>query len=39
MSGEYKTGILVGLLVGVGVYFLLVNWILPVMSKWTWVYT
>jgi hypothetical protein len=39
MSQQYKTGIAVGILVGVGVYFLLITWVLPVMSKLTWVYT
>ncbi len=39
MSGEYKKGIIVGILVGAGIYFLLITWILPVMSKWTWMYT
>lgn len=39
MSAEYKAGIAVGILLGIGLYFFLITWILPTMSKWTWIYT
>jgi len=39
MSSQYKAGIAVGILIGIGLYFLLITWILPVMSKWKWIYT
>ena len=38
MNTQYQTGIAVGILVGIGVYFLLV-WALPIMGKWTWLFT
>jgi len=38
MSAQYKTGIAAGILIGVGVYALLI-WALPIMGKWTWMFT
>jgi hypothetical protein len=38
MSGQYKIGIGVGILLGIFIYFLTI-WLLPVLGKLTWVFT
>jgi hypothetical protein len=38
MSTQYKTGIGIGILLGVLIYFLTI-WLLPVLGKLTWVFT
>jgi hypothetical protein len=38
MSTQYKTGIGIGILLGILIYFLTI-WLLPVLGKLTWVFT
>jgi len=38
MSGQYKTGICVGIVLGIVIYFVTI-WLLPVLGKLKWVFT
>jgi len=38
MSKAFKIGICAGVPLGVALYFASV-WLLPIMGKWTWIYT
>jgi hypothetical protein len=38
MSGQYKIGILVGIVLGIVIYFATI-WLLPVLGKLKWVFT
>jgi hypothetical protein len=38
MSAQYKTGIVVGIFLGIFIYFLTI-WLLPVLGKLTWLFT
>jgi hypothetical protein len=38
MSGQYKLGIFVGILLGIVIYFVTI-WLLPVLGKLKWVFT
>jgi tetrahydromethanopterin S-methyltransferase subunit G len=38
MSGQYKIGILAGIVLGIVIYFLTI-WLLPVLGKLKWVFT
>jgi hypothetical protein len=38
MSGQYKIGIVVGIFIGIVIYFVTI-WLLPVLGKFKWVFT